>query len=187
MAHLFSLGDHDGAHEAAGLTLASVLVSPPSPQQPRWADWLVAMLCAVVFAAELGAAFGVVKVSAPLPLSRSPGVETALLIPLETGVKTEDPVPADLAPAAEVPPVQLEEQPLIAALAETSVPLVPLTADRANSKYDEGSKIAESRRHRTTSRPKQTKNGGDRQASTRRNQEVLAEEIYQPGRRAPGW
>jgi hypothetical protein len=158
-------------------------VPPPSPPTPHWGDRLVPVICAVVFAAELGVAFGVLGFRGLLPFSKSSGVETAALRPLEAAPKTGEP-----APSPEVSPVVLAEQPLIAASAEPPILSAPPTADGVTSKYGEVLKAATSRRHRAnTSRPTQTKNGGDRHAGNRRSQYALAEEIYQPGRRAPGW
>jgi hypothetical protein len=182
MSQIFQLHDHDRVHDDAGQTLAGALASLPSSPTLRWVDWLVAVIFIVVFAAELGVVFGVVKVGGLLHFKRSPGIETASLSPLEAAVKTQEP-----APASEVSHVLPAEQPLIAASAEPPISWEPVTADWAKWNYDDVFKGAKSRRRRNTSRPKPTENVGDPRASARRDSGALAEEIYQPGRRAPGW
>jgi hypothetical protein len=134
---------------------------------PRLSDWLVPMVCTVVFVAELvviGAVFSGVDVGKLLPANRSPDIrsETTSLPAPETALKDDESRPGPLV------------LPLVAPL---SAPTAPVP-DRAN--YGEPLKVEKSRRHQAQAlRPAGTVNGGDKYG--------LANAIYRPGSRAPGW
>jgi hypothetical protein len=161
-------------------------VPPLPPPAPRRGDWLVGVICTVVFAAELGVAIGVVKVGGLLPFSTPPGIETetASLRPPEAASNAGEP---SSAPASEEPPVLLA-QPLIASSPEPPTQVVPVTAGSTMSQYGEAFKVAKFRRHRVkASRAAPFVNGDKRHAGNGRDQYAIAAEIYQPGRRLAGW
>jgi hypothetical protein len=186
---LQSLGPSDPETQAAE-ALPSFLGSPllasrtdhyslphPPSTAPRRSNWLVAVICTVVFGAELGVAFAVV--AGLLPFSESPGVE------IEMASKAGEPWRA---PAPEGSPVLPAAQPLMTSSAEPPTLLMPVTGDRAEPMDSEAFKAAKVRRHwAKASRAAPTVNGGKRHASNRRDQNALLAEIYQPGRRPPGW
>jgi hypothetical protein len=137
----------------------------PTLPAPRRSDWLVVVICMVVFVTEFGAAFGVI--AGLLPFGTSPAVRT------ET---TALPMPGVAEP--------LEPQPAVNPVAAASpVPLarMALVADWAQLKYVEPVKVAKLRRHRAN--PARV----ERTAGHRPDQDALANAIYQPGKRLAGW
>jgi len=140
----------------------------------------------LILALTFGVAFGVVKAGGHLPFSTPLGIETesASQRPLEAASKVGEP---SSAPASEEPPVLLAE-PLIASSPEPPTQVVPVAAGSSMSKYGEAFKVAKFRRHRVkASRPAPSVNGDERHARNGRDRHAIAAEIYQPGRRPPGW
>jgi hypothetical protein len=91
-------------------------------------------------------------------------------------------------PAPEGPHILLAPKPLIASSPEPPTQMAPVVEDWAKLKYGEASNVAKFRRHRVnSSRPAPIVNGGKHHAGNHRDQYALAEEIYHPGRRMPGW
>jgi hypothetical protein len=160
------------------------------PPAPRRSDWLVPVVCAIVFVAELGVigvAFSGVNVGGLLPHSTSPGMrtETDPLRALETAPTGGE---QWRAPAPEGPHVLLAAKPLMTLSPEPPTEMAPVANDWAKLKYDEAFKVAKSRHPPVnSSRPAPTVKGSEHHASIHRDQNALAEEIYHPGRRAPGW
>jgi hypothetical protein len=163
---------------------------PPPPMAPRRRDWLMPAVCAVVFTAELSVACGILDAPRLLSFSMPAGVEGHNTSPrlLEAVLKPEEPWGPAPATAPEVPPDLLTAEPLIGVSVEPPTPVAPATDDAMKSKSGEVLKVATSLRQRlNTSRPTRRRDGGVRQVHNGRGRYALAEQLYEPGRRPPGW
>jgi hypothetical protein len=139
-------------------------------------DWLVPVVCTVVFVAEFGIALGLVEVNGLLPYSTSPGArtETPSLHGLEvttTGGELWQ------RPAPEGPLVQAAE-PLIASSLEPPTQMAAVADNRAQMKGTAALKVVKFRRHRdSSSRVAPTTTSGEHHARIHRHAVKIGAEI----------
>jgi hypothetical protein len=157
-------------------------VPPPPLQAPRLSELVVVVICAAVFGAEFAVAFGGVEAWRRLPFSASPVVRSETPSSAALDVTAGGNARRSLDPEGILIP--LEAEPFSG---PSSAPPARMTSvdDKANSTASTGAKV---HRHRANApHPARNANGGDRHPRSYRDQLALANEIYQPGNRGPGW